>query len=87
MLVAGCLYCVSKYLFVFSFVEPATVRICRADFYLLLRLAAGFTGRRIVVIVILVLQRFLSVSNPVFIDFFPELLFIEQSFFLDYFLL
>ena len=68
-------------------VEPTAVRIGCAVFYLFFRSAARFSGRWIVVIFILVSQRFLSVSNPVFIDLFLQLLLIEQSFFLNCFLL
>jgi hypothetical protein len=72
---------------VLPFVKPAAVRIGCADFDFFFRSAARFSGRWIIVIVILVLQRLLSVSNPVFIDLFLQLLFIEQRFLLNCFLL
>ena len=82
MLVTGCFNRVGKYLFVLSFVKPAAVRICRANLNFLLRFAGGFSGRIGIIVVILVLQRFLSMCDPVFIQLFLQLLFVEKSFFL-----
>ena len=82
MLVTDCFNRVGKYLFVLSFVKPAAVRICRANLNFLLRFAGGFSGRIGIIVVILVLQRFLSMCDPVFIQLFLQLLFVEKSFFL-----
>ena len=46
--IISCLYCVSEYLLVFSFVKPAAVRVCCADFYFFLWLAPGFSGRIVI---------------------------------------
>ena len=62
-----------------AFVEPAAVRIGCADLYLFLRSAARFSGRWIVVIVILVLQWFLSVSQTILIDLFLKLFLVEKE--------
>ena len=55
MLVTGGFNRIGEYLFVFPLVKPAAVWICRADFYFFLRFAVRFSGRIVIIVVILLL--------------------------------
>ena len=80
ILITDSFYCVSKYILVLPFAEPSAFRIRSAALYCFcifwdvicefFRLAFGrrFTVVIIIVLVILLSQRFLTMSLPVFVD-------------------
>ena len=81
ILITGCFYCIRKYVFMFTLTEPSAFRVCGTalDCFGILRdilweFLWAVSGRWRIIIVILVIIFFfewlLSMSFPVFIDFF-----------------